>query len=200
MYLVPDEQLSRACEIATNSRLRPVNKDQYLPTYASDFANVGFYFLLNDYDLHSYRSCRLILLPLSWTGLGSDDLYPIPITGDGPSSPGNVLTVSRPATCAALVRMAAREPRGSSLREKLITDLCFILTYSLFDMRYEGDYMEFKPDDEPETEAEKLEREKAVDEIRQWSWRDEESWIGDLLVAIVAGKAKYEDLPYSTKD
>jgi len=60
--------------------------------------------------------------------------------------------------------------------------------------------MEFKPDDEPETEAEKLEREKAVDEIRQWSWRDEESWIGDLLVAIVAGKAKYEDLPYSTKD
>ncbi len=203
MYLVPDEQLSRACQIATDSRLRPVNKDQYLPTYASDFANVGFYFLLNDYDLHNYRSCRLILLPLSWTGIGLDDLCPIPITGDGPSSdssPGNVLTVSRAATCAALVRMAAREPRGSSLRQKLITDLSVILTYSLFDMSYEGDYMEFKPDDEPETESEKLEREKAVDEIRQWSWRDEESWIGDLLVAIVAGKAKYEDLPYNTKD
>ena len=200
MYLVPDEQLSRACQIATNNRLRPVNKDRYLPSYASDFANVGFYFLLNDYDLHSYRSCRLILLPLSWTGLGSDDLYPIPITGDGPSSPGNVLTVSRAATCATLVRMAAREPRGNSLRRKLITDLSIILTYGLFDMSYEGDYMEFKPDDEPETEAEQLEMERAVDEIRQWSWRDEESWIGDLLVAIVAGKAKYEDLPYSTKD
>ena len=67
-------------------------------------------------------------------------------------------------------------------------------------MSYEGDYMEFKPDDEPETEAEQLERKRAVDEIRQWSWRDAESWIGDALVAIIGGKARYEDLPYSTED
>ena len=56
--------------------------------------------------------------------------------------------------------------------------------------------MEFKADDEPETEAERLERERAVDEIQRWSWRDDEIWIRDALVAIVAGKAKYEDLPY----
>jgi hypothetical protein len=30
-------------------------------------------------------------------------------------------------------------------------------------MSYEGDYMEFKAHDEPETEAEQLERERAVD-------------------------------------
>ena len=62
-------------------------------------------------------------------------------------------------------------------------------------MSYEGDYMEFKADDEPETEAEQLERENAVNEIQRWSWRDNETWIGDALMAIVAGKAEYEDLP-----
>ena len=33
-------------------------------------------------------------------------------------------------------------------------------------MSYEGDHMEFKADDEPETEAERLERDRAVDEIK----------------------------------
>lgn len=92
--------------------------------------------------------------------------------------------------------MAAREHRDSFLRQKLISDLWNVLGYGLFDMSYEGDYMEFKADDEPETEAEKLERERAVDEIRRWSWRDDEIWIGDALVAMVAGKARYQDLPY----
>ena len=92
--------------------------------------------------------------------------------------------------------MAARERRGSFLRQKLISDLSNILAYGLFDMSYEGDYMEFKADDEPETEAEQVERERAVDEIQRWSWRDDEIWIGDALVAIVAGKARYQDLPY----
>ena len=92
--------------------------------------------------------------------------------------------------------MAAREHRGSDLRRILILDLTKALTYGLFDMTYEGDYMEFKADDEPETEAERLERERAVNEIKRWSWRDDESWIGNALVTIVAGQAKYEDLPY----
>jgi hypothetical protein len=48
----------------------------------------------------------------------------------------------------------------------LILDLAKVLTYGLFDMRYGGDYMEFKADDELETEAERLERERAVDEIK----------------------------------
>ncbi|KAI9790625.1 MAG: hypothetical protein M1816_004958 [Peltula sp. TS41687] len=196
VYLVPDMQLSRACQIATAKRLRLVRRDQYLPSYASDFANVGFYFLLNDYSPHDYLSRRLILLPMSWTGLNSDELSLIPVTGDTPPPPGNVLTVSRAATCAAFVRMAAREHRGNDARGIHISDLSKVLTYGLFDMSYEGDYMEFKADDEPETEAERLERERAVDEIRRWSWRDDESWIGDALKVIVVGKAKYEDLPY----
>jgi hypothetical protein len=92
--------------------------------------------------------------------------------------------------------MAVREHQGSSLRRILISDLTKVLIYGLFDMSYEGDYMEFKANDEPETKAEQLERERAVDEIKRWGWRDDECWIGDILVAIVAGQAKYEDLPY----
>jgi hypothetical protein len=134
---------------------------------------------------------------MSWTGINSDELYPIPQSRGTPPSPcNNVLTVSRATVCATFVRMAAREHRGSFLRQKLISDLSNVLAYGLFDMSYEGDYMEFKADDEPETEAEKLERERAVDEIRRWGWRDDEIWIGDALVAMVAGKARYQDLPY----
>ncbi|OCK98899.1 uncharacterized protein K441DRAFT_653253 [Cenococcum geophilum 1.58] len=52
--------------------------------------------------------------------------------------------------------MAAREHRGSDLRHILILDLAKVLTYGLFGMSYDGDYMEFKADDEPEVEAERL--------------------------------------------
>lgn len=112
-----------------------------------------------------------------------------------PPSPCNALTMSRATTSATFVRMIAREHRRSDLRHKLISDLAKVITYGFFDMSYEGNYMEFKADDEPETEAEQSERERAVHEIQQWSWRDDEIWIGDALVAIVAGKARYEDLP-----
>ncbi|XTI82720.1 hypothetical protein V2W45_1516701 [Cenococcum geophilum] len=101
-------------------------------------------------------------------------------TRSTPQSPCNVLTLSRAAACATFVRMAAREHRGSDLRHILILDLAKVLTYGLFGMSYDGDYMEFKADDEPE-------RERAVDEIKR---------LGMRLVAIVAGQAKYEDLPY----
>jgi len=167
-----------------------------LPSYASDFTNVGFYFLLNEYDPHDYFSSRLILLPLSWTDLTPDELYPIPTTDDALPSPYDILTVSRAATCAAYVRMVAREGRGSDLRCTLIEDLSKVLISGLFDITYEGDYMELKSDDEPETDVEKLERERAVDEVKLWGWRKDETWIGDALVALVAGKARYDDLPY----
>ena len=187
--MVPDKQLSKACQIATDNKLQPISSDQYLPSYASDFAKIGFYFLLNDYDPHDYLSCRLILLPLSWTGLNLNELYPIPETHSTPQSPYNILTLSRATACATFVRMAAREHQGSSLRRILISDLTKVLIYGLFDMSYEGDYMEFKANDEPETKAEQLERERAVDEIKRWGWRDDECWIGNALVAIVAGQA-----------
>jgi hypothetical protein len=62
-------------------------------------------------------------------------------------------------------------------------------------MSYEGDYMEFPSNDQPETKEETLEREMAIEEINRWSWRDNELWIRDALATIVSGKARYEDLP-----
>jgi hypothetical protein len=70
----------------------------------------------------------------------------------------NILTLSRATACATFVRMATRERRVSHLRHKLVSDLSKVLTYGFFDMSYEDDYMEFKADDEPKTEAERLER------------------------------------------
>jgi hypothetical protein len=35
--------------------------------------------------------------------------------------------------------------------------------------------MEFKADNEPETEVERLERERAINEIQRWNWRDNEA-------------------------
>ena len=143
--MVPDKQLLRAYQIATDNRLQPISRDEYLLSYASDFTDVGFYFLLNNYNPHNYLSRRLILLPLSWAGFNLDELSLIPKTRSTPQSPCNVPTLSRAAACATFVRMVAREHRGSNLRHTLILDLAKVLTYGLFNMTYKGDYMELRP-------------------------------------------------------
>ena len=93
--------------------------------------------------------------------------------------------------------MIARERRGSQLRFHLISDLCNLIAYNLFDMSYEGDYMEFLPDDQPLTEKEISEMIKATSEIRGWILRKDDEWIKDALVKIISGESRYEDLPCS---
>ena len=132
---------------------------------------------------------------MSWTGIYPDELVLIPVPNNQPPPPYTVWTVPLPAVCAAFVRMVARERQGSQLRFRLIADLCNVLTYSLFDMSYEGDYMEFPPDDQPLTEKEISEITKAVSEIRGWILRKDDEWIKDALVKIVSGEARYADLP-----
>ncbi|KAG9228108.1 hypothetical protein BJ875DRAFT_390104, partial [Amylocarpus encephaloides] len=70
-----------------------------------------------------------------------------------------------------------------------------VLTYSLFDMSYDGDYVEFQPNDQPLTEKEILEKTKAVSEIRGWILIKDDEWIKDALVQIVSEEARYEDMP-----
>jgi hypothetical protein len=77
------------------------------------------------------------------------------------------LSLSLSAACAALIRLTAREQRDSSLRLKLIADIASIVGYGLFDMSYEGDYMTFKADDEPEPEAARAEKEGALQRIKE---------------------------------
>jgi hypothetical protein len=91
--------------------------------------------------------------------------------------------------------MIAHERRESQLRFHPIADLCNVLVYNLFHMSYDGDYMEFPPDDQPLTEKEISETMKAVGEIRGWILRKYDEWIKDALVKIVSGEARYVDLP-----
>jgi hypothetical protein len=49
VYLVPDEQLLKARDIAASNGLPPANRDKRIPSYASEFANIGFFFLSNHY-------------------------------------------------------------------------------------------------------------------------------------------------------
>ncbi len=71
-----------------------------------------------------------------------------------------------------------------------------MIGYSLFDMSYEGAYMEILPNDQPLSDEERLEIEKAATEIKEWAIREDEEWIRDLLVEIITGKKTYYDLPY----
>jgi hypothetical protein len=140
---------------------------------------------------------RLVFLPISWTGITPDELVPISVKDSSqPTLPSSVWTVPLPTACAAFVRIAAREKRGSLLRTKIIERLASVIGYGLFDMSYEGDYMEFLPNDQPLSDQEKLEIENALVEMNKWDFRKEEEWIRDILIQIVTGKKTYDDLPY----
>lgn len=65
-------------------------------------------------------------------------------------------------------------------------------------MSYEGDYMEFPPDDQPLSEKEVAEMEHAVREIRSWVLNSDEEWMTEALVdVVVTGKACYHNLPHT---
>lgn len=88
-----------------------------------------------------------------------------------PALPPSTLTVPLPAAWAALARIAARTqgPTASrthdssmSLQFQLVDHISGIVTYSLFDMSYEGDYMVHLPNSVPLSDAEVREIEQAV--------------------------------------
>jgi len=144
----------------------------------------------------SVPECRLAFLPLSWTGITLDDVVPI-LEDDGlsPPLPPSTLTVPLPAACAALARIAARQGCSQNLRMIVLEQLSGIVTYSLFDMSYEGNYMDIPPNSQPLSDAEVLEIEQAVAVVQGWKMREGEEWIKDTLVDIFRGKKYYFDFP-----
>lgn len=133
---------------------------------------------------------------MSWTGITPDEVVPI-LVDDGlqPTLPPSARTVPLPAACAAFARIAAREKRTSRVRCGILEQLSSVVGESLFDMSYEGDYMEILPNDQPLSEGEKLEIEHAVKEIKSWAFRKDEEWIKDILVDIYTGKKTFCDFP-----
>jgi hypothetical protein len=75
-----------------------------------------------------------------------------------------------------------------------------LIGYGLFDMSYEGDYMEFPANEEPLSDQEILEIESAVAEMNKWAFRSDEEWIREILIQIVTGKKSYDDLPFGGND
>ncbi|KAK4234916.1 hypothetical protein C8A03DRAFT_37255 [Achaetomium macrosporum] len=115
----------------------------------------------------------------------SEELVPITVEDVlEPRLPRSIQKVPLPAACAAFARIAALEKRTSPVRCGIIEHLFSVVGYSLFDMSYEGHYMQFLPNDPPLFNEEKLEIERAVKEIKGWRFRKVEEWIRDLLVDI----------------
>lgn len=138
---------------------------------------------------------------MSYTGLRMDEVVPI-LEADQlrPALPPSTLTVPLPAACAALARIAARTqgPTASrthdssmSLQFQLVDHISGIVTYSLFDMSYEGDYMVHLPNSVPLSDAEVREIEQAVATVQGWKLREEDQWVKDTLVDIFRGKKDY---------
>lgn len=166
--------------------------------YTSEFSDCAIRYVINDHKEKAPYNIspeqRLILVPLSWTGISREEVMIIPDT-DFP-----IYTVPIETACASFMRIACREARPSKLRRQILQELCGIITYRYFDMSYEGDYMKILSEDVPRTEKEVMEMENALQTIKGWRFRDDEVWMRDALVQILKGNASYDDLPWGTRE
>ncbi|KAK3339625.1 hypothetical protein B0T25DRAFT_594432 [Lasiosphaeria hispida] len=170
-FLIPDAQLRKVQDLAAELGFSPAHEDVLPSVYPCELSGLA-------------------------TGITSDEVVPILIEdGLPPSLPPSARTVPLPAACATFARIAAREKRASPVRSCVIQQLSSVVAYSLFDMSYEGDYMEILPNHQPLSEAEMLEIEHAVKEIKSLKFRKDEEWIKDLLVDIYTGKKTFRDIP-----
>ncbi|KAK1597935.1 uncharacterized protein LY79DRAFT_539582 [Colletotrichum navitas] len=202
IFLVPDDQLEEANNIATVSGLKLAKNDDLPLSYLSEFAKQGFRYV------YGKPMSKFILVPLSWTGIEKDELTIIATSER--LLPCTIWTVPLPALCAAYLRIIVRESKGSRVRVMAIADLAGVIAYSMFDMSYPGDYME-TPEDRVNDEAvgsreddedaaalaekEALEMKDALNNIRGWHFRKNEDWNRETLIRLVSGKLRYEDLP-----
>jgi len=191
-FLIPDGQLELACTMARGAELLPVDEFALQPVFLSEYSSQAARFTSEDTILnpkHGMRSPRLVLVPMSYTGLTMEDVVPI----SDRSTLANY-TVPLPAACAALIRLVIKERQSACLREGYLDQLAGVIGYSLFNMNYEGDYLDIPGNDVPLSSEEIVEIDNAVRQIRGWEFRQGEEWMRDLLVCIISGEAKYEDI------
>ncbi|KAM0367123.1 hypothetical protein HYE67_005604 [Fusarium culmorum] len=184
IFLVPDEQIQEACRIAEGNGLRDNNRR---PSYLSEHANKGFRYV------HGDEGHRLILVPLSWTGLKQDELLPL----DSSALPCSLWTVPMPSLCAAYLRIITAEKRGSMARVIAVSDLTAVVVHSMFDTSYEGDYMPLPEDEDLNlsdeekarwAEKDAMELEAAIKSINQWHFAEGTEWAKDMIIELVSGK------------
>ncbi|KAK0753171.1 hypothetical protein B0T18DRAFT_8060 [Schizothecium vesticola] len=198
--LVPDDQLSKVQQAVAELGFSPADEDVLPSQYGSEMSGSTIrYHVVNHTAALGYGlvpKCRLAFLPLSWTGITLDEVVPI-LEDDGlsPPLPPSTLTVPLSAACAALARIAARQECSHGLRRIVLEQISGIVTYTPFDMSYEGDYMDIPPKSQPLSDAEVLEIEQAVAVVQGWKMREGEQWITDTLVDIFRGKKYYSKFP-----
>ncbi|KAK0713198.1 hypothetical protein B0T26DRAFT_716747 [Lasiosphaeria miniovina] len=200
-FLVPDGQLQKVQDIAAELGFSPVHEDILRSIYTCELSGLAVRYLIDDAtsDQGPPRR-RLVFLPMSWAGITLDEAIPIQVDdGLQPALPPSTRTVPLPAACAAFARIAAREKRTSRVHRGILEQLSSVIGESLFDMSYEGDYMEILANDQPLSEGENLEIEQAVKVIKSWPFREDEEWIKDILVDIYTSKKTFLDFPWERR-
>ncbi|KAI1418582.1 hypothetical protein F5Y13DRAFT_3001 [Hypoxylon sp. FL1857] len=193
VFLVPDEQLPIVEKLAAEIGFHAAGREILPPKYPSEESNQSLRYIIQNPSNICSRASRVVLLPLSWTGVSPNDV--IRLSDAENSLPCSVYTMPVSVACTALVRIASREKRGSKLRMEVIGALCSIMAYHFFDMSYEGDYYEIPPDDQELSEKEVLEMSNAVNNLKEWEMKEGEEWIRDELIKAMTGATSYDDLP-----
>ncbi|KAH6605059.1 hypothetical protein Trco_006766 [Trichoderma cornu-damae] len=191
--------LPHATRIAASLGYYPESTESLPVAYASESPGLGVRYNIDDETKKSLgHDCfrRLVLLPLSWSGLNFHDLEPIEIRYSGmPGHTYNIWTVPLAATCTAMVRLICAETRKSFLRHQLRADLATLIVFNFCDTSYEGDYEEMIGNEVPLSESELLEIENAVARIESWEMRDGEEWIRESLIKLASGTMTENELP-----
>ena len=199
-FLIPDQQLPRACQIAASLGYYPESTESLRFAYSSEFSGLAVRYNIDDATKKSLghdRFRRLVFLPLSWSALSFHDLEPAEMKYSGmPDHTYSIWTVPLAPACTAIVRLICAETRRSPLRERLEVDLANLLLYNFYDTSYEGDYEEIIGNEVPLSESELLEIENAVARIKSWEMRDGEEWIRENLIKLVSGTIDEGQLPW----
>ncbi|KAF5242910.1 hypothetical protein FAUST_3077 [Fusarium austroamericanum] len=178
IFLVPGEQIQEARRIVEGNGLRDNNRR---PSYLSEHANKGFRYV------HCDEGHRLILVPLSWTGIKQHELVPL----DSSALPCSLWTVPMPSLCAAYLRIITAAERGSIARAITVSDLTAVVVHSMFDSSYEGDYMPLPEDEDLDLSDEEkarwakkdaMELEAAIKSINQWYFSEGTEWAKDMII------------------
>jgi hypothetical protein len=182
-FLVDDDQLEDACQYAEKQRFRPTDNIRNRVTHQGEYETVARHF--------GSGVDRVNLFPASFAGFRANELHHVPMNLEDSLPPVYVLTTTPACLAACFVRIIARSTSPTS--SFFQTRLCTVLTYNLFDMSYEGDYMDFEEENQEEIDRE---IKAGLELFRKWEgWREDEMWIADALEAIIQGKGHYRYLP-----
>lgn len=139
--------------------------------------------------------------PGSLTRFCADELRKVPLkidNADANARPVSVFTTGLAPLAAFFVRLIAQRPHFDPMSRHIKCTLCMVLSSTLFDMSYEGNYRVLD-----EESQEELDRHisRGLDLFQKLEgWRDDEMWIADALKAIIKGQCIYSYLPFSHVD